>query len=914
MVGVAWAQLRRRWGRALVSGLALLLASAGFVLLTSQAEASRLETVGTVQAHAGSTYDILVRPRGVRSDAEVRDGLVAPGFLSGIHGGITLAQWQAIKQVPGVAVAAPIALLGYAMPVVRYPLDVSSLVPAQGQVVVREDVTWTTDSGLTTVKATPQFVYNTSNPVSLAPPPLRGDQQFFFLEHDGATSSPLCGGDFDYRQGLVTQSTSLLQCFSTQGGASALFEDWPKGLVGFQVEFRLPYVVAAVDPASEDALVALSGAVVHDQGLVGASLDYAPSMTGQGVPVLASTRVPVGLSAQARVSVVDSAAVATVRAGVTGSALTGFAATPTTVGLSVTAQQAYQELLRQFEAPPALCGRCHIDNGLPGNVLQLQQPGPVQLDRSDSRVVLSPVKVDESWPTWVGQQIAPAGNEDTQARTVTPSRKNPFQENGDPRATPLVLRGIYDETKLSGLTDLTAQLLAGYTTLPTVGADDRSKGLLHDQPLAPSGNLGGLVQAPPSMITTLDALPQLTGQPWDPTNGSAPLSAVRVKVAGVTGVDDVSRERVRLVADRIAKATGLDLDVTVGASTTQRSVTLPAGNFGRPELALSQPWLKKGVGVAIVTAVDRKSVALFGLVLLVSALTVANCVTASVRARRRELGMLAGLGWRRRDLFALILLETGLVAAAGVLAAGASLAVSAAAGLPVDGWRPALAVPVCLVVAAAASLLPARRAARTSPISALHPDVTITHRTRLQVWTTGALARANLSRSRTRTVLAAAGVGLAVAVCTALIGIAQAFQGAVVGTALGDAVAIQARGADYAAGAATFLLALLGVAAVLYLNIRERGPELATLLAIGWRRRDLARLITQEGTLIGLCGALPGAALGVAALAGLTGQVPALLLAAGAGAAALGVLACASAAYSTTVLIRRLPVTTLLAG
>lgn len=914
MVGVAWAQLRRRWGRALVSGLALLLASAGFVLLTSQAEASRLETVGTVQAHAVSTYDILVRPRGVRSDAEVRDGLVAPGFLSGIHGGITRAQWRAVQQIPGVAVAAPIALLGYAMPVVRYPLDVSSLVPPQGQVVVREDVTWTTDSGLTTVKATPQFVYDTSNPVSLAPPPLRGDQQFFFLEHDGAASSPLCGGDFDYRQGLVTQSTSLLQCFSRQGGGSD-GGDWPTGLVGFQLDFRLPYVVAAVDPASEDALVALSGAVVHDRGLFGASLDYAPSMTGQGVPVLASTRVPVGLSAQARVSVVDPAAVATVRTGVTGSALTGFPSTPTTVGLSVTAQQAYQELLRQFEAPPVLCGRCHLDNGLPGNVLQLQQPGPVQLDPSNSRVVLSPVKVDESWPTWVGQQSAPAGNEDTQARIVTASRKNPFQENGDPRATPLVLRGIYDESKLSGLTDLTAQLLGGYTTLPTVGADDRSKGLLHDQPLAPSGNLGGLVQAPPSMITTLDALPQLTGQPWEPTTSAAPLSAVRVKVAGVTGVDDVSRERVRLVADRIAQATGLDLDVTVGASTTQRNVTLPAGDFGRPELALSQPWLKKGVGVAIVTAVDRKSIALFGLVLLVSALTVANCVTASVRTRRRELGMLAGLGWRRRDLFTLILIETGLVAAAaGVLAAGASLAVSAAAGLPVDGWRAALAVPVCLAVAAAASLLPARRAARTSPISALQPDVTITHRTRLQVWTTGALARANLSRSRTRTILAAAGIGLAVAVCTALVGIAQAFQGAVVGTALGDAVAIQARGADYAAGAATFLLALLGVAAVLYLNIRERGPELATLLAIGWRRRDLARLITQEGTLIGLYGALPGAALGVAALAGLTGQLPAPLLATGAGAGALGILACAAAAYSTTVLIRRLPVTTLLAG
>lgn len=303
------------------------------------------------------------------------------------------------------------------------------------------------------------------------------------------------------------------------------------------------------------------------------------------------------------------------------------------------------------------------------------------------------------------------------------------------------------------------------------------------------------------------------------------------------------------------------------------------------------------------------------MVLLVSALTVANGVTASVRARRRELAMLAGLGWRRRDLFRLIFLETGIVAAAaGLVAAGASLAVAAISGLDIQPWRAALAVPICLAVALTAAILPARTAARATPITAVQPAVTFSRRTRLQVWSTGALARANLSRSRSRTVLAAAGVGLAVAVCTALVGVAQAFQGAVVGTALGDAVAIQTRTADYAAGAATFLLALVGVAAVLYLNIRDRGPELATLLAVGWRRRDLAHLITREGTLIGVYGAIPGALLGVTALTAVTGQLPPLLAAAGAAATVVTTVACALAAYLTTILVRRLPVTTLLAG
>ncbi len=915
MLGVAWAQLRRRWGRALVSGLALLIASAGFVLLTSQAEATRLETVGTVQAHALSTYDILVRPPGTRTSTEVGEGLVAPGFLSSIHGGITLAQWHAIAQVPGVSVAAPVALLGYALPVVRVPVDVSSLAPKQGQVVVRNDVTWSTDSGLTTVKAYPQFVYLTSNPFGIAAFRPKENPTHAFVEHDGAHNYPISGAYSLPSPTLVTETEQFLDVFSPKTDRSLINASWPTGLVGFQVEFRLPYVVAAVDPASEDALDGLGGAVVSGASLKGASLDYPPSMTGQGVPVLASTRVPVGLSMQAQVSVVDPAAVATVRTGATADQLTPFPVVATPVTVSLTAQQAYEQLLHQFKDPPQLCARCHIDNGLPGNMVQLEQAGPVQLDPNGTQITLTPADPQRAWPVWPGYVPGPAGNEDVQVRPVVASRLNPHQEGGDPRSVPLVLRGVYDESKLTGLSDLTAQLLGGYTTLPTVGGDDRSTALLHGQGLAPSGNLGGLVQAPPSMITTLDALPQLTGGKWEPTNGTAPLSAVRVKVDGITGIDDVSRERVRLVADRISQATGLALDVTVGASTTQRTLTLPAGNYGRPELVLSQPWLKKGVGVAIVTAVDRKSLALFVMVLLVSALTVANGVTASVRARRRELAMLAGLGWRRRDLFRLIFLETGLVAAAaGLVASGASLAAATTAGWDVQPWRAALAVPICLAVALTAAILPARTAARATPITALQPAVTFSGRTRLQVWSTGALARANLSRSRSRTVLAAAGVGLAVAVCTALVGVAQAFQGAVVGTALGDAVAIQTRTADYAAGAATFLLALVGVAAVLYLNIRERGPELATLLAVGWRRRDLAYLITREGTLIGVYGAIPGALLGVTALTAVTGQLPPLLAAAGAAATVVTTVACALAAYLTTILVRRLPVTTLLAG
>ena len=133
-----------------------------------------------------------------------------------------------------------------------------------------------------------------------------------------------------------------------------------------------------------------------------------------------------------------------------------------------------------------------------------------------------------------------------------------------------------------------------------------------------------------------------------------------------------------------------------------------------------------------------------------------------------------------------------------------------------------------------------------------------------------------------------------------------------VGAILGDAVAVQARGADYGATFATLLLAGLGVANVLYLNIRDRGAEIATLRAVGWREADLARLVVTEGLGIGLVGAVPGALLGLAAAAALTGGIGvALVLAAGL-AVTVGVSVAALASVVPVLLLRRLPTALLL--
>jgi ABC-type antimicrobial peptide transport system permease subunit len=135
----------------------------------------------------------------------------------------------------------------------------------------------------------------------------------------------------------------------------------------------------------------------------------------------------------------------------------------------------------------------------------------------------------------------------------------------------------------------------------------------------------------------------------------------------------------------------------------------------------------------------------------------------------------------------------------------------------------------------------------------------------------------------------------------------------VVGSLLGDAVAVQVRGVDYIAAGATIALGVLAVADVVFLNIRERAAELATLSAFGWREAVLARLVVTEGAIIGLTGSLTGAGLGLAAAAWFAGHLPARLLLIAIAALMAGIAITAAAALLPATLLRRLPATQLLA-
>jgi len=411
----------------------------------------------------------------------------------------------------------------------------------------------------------------------------------------------------------------------------------------------------------------------------------------------------------------------------------------------------------------------------------------------------------------------------------------------------------------------------------------------------------------------LSALPTLENSGvYTGVHAADPISVIRVRVAGVTRPDALSRERVNTVAQQIAQRTGLDVDIVVGSSPSPVTIDLPAGKFGPPPLTLSENWVKKGVALLILNAVDKTSVALFTLILVVCVLFVGNAATAAVRGRRRELGVLAALGWRRSRLFATILGElagTGL--AAGLLAAAIAVPASAGLGLDASPGRALLAVPVAIAVAVAGGLLPAWRAARADPVSSVRPPVLAVRRAHHPRGITS-LALLNVARTPGRTLIGVASLAIGIAALTMLIAVTVAFRGQIAGSLLGNAVTVQVRGVDYAAAGATAALGALAVADVVFLNIRERAAELATMRSFGWREHALARLVVTEGAVIGVIGSLAGAGLGLAGAAWFAGQLPSRLLAIAAAAVAAGAVITAAATLLPAGLLRRLPAAHLL--
>ncbi|WP_173039538.1 hypothetical protein [Phytohabitans flavus] len=825
----------QRW-RTLALVLAITGATTAFTILGGT-KVERLEIAGAAVPASSATYDLLVLPPEAASGTEQAGGgsLLRPRQWQDIYGGITLRQVRQIQRTPGVEVAAPIAMVGYILQTVHVAVPIPQE-RLRAPAAYTATITHTTDQGLSKiVQPDVAVTYVTSDPDCLVRFPYPDLQP---------------GAD-----PFAVQTRRAGTCWSTRTGAASA---WAQGVSQPSVAdtWTFPTLVAAVDPAAEAALNDIDNAIS-----TGRYLPEDTSADGSAaIPVIRAGSLADNDQDQVVVAQLPDRVAAAIEAGASATQIDRLLAESRETVVStrtVTSAQAYQQLVTEA-----------LTSGRPDLVDAFWTSTSVDyVGHADGRVSVTPQPPPppKTWqPHGTKLRMPPVDASDTAARQLVAHTALPGT------ALPLMSTvGIFDPGGMSagrrGVTAFSAQSLPG--------ADPATRRALGGRKLVPNTNPAGYPAGAPTMLMPLSRIDAFTDPAvFSNVNQAAPVSAVRVRVAGVTGTDALGRERVRTVADEIRRATGLQVSVTLGATPAQVTVTVPAGQHGRPQLSVTETWYRESAAAVNVQALELKSRILLLAVLLVCGLAVANATVASTGTLAPELRQQARLGLLPGEIRRHLMAEVGLLAlAAGLLSALLVWLVAVASHVPVMPLHPLLAVPIAVAVGLIAAMVPVWRAseaahsgqpARRPPPRRLHA------RGRLRA------AIVHLLRTPGRSALCVAAVAIACGALTLQLLLTLVWHGSVVGDLFGVPVSLQDRWIDTAATALIVLAAAFVVGDVGLLAVRDRRAELADLRVQGLLRTQVAGLVVREIAILVLLGAALGGTAGATLAAVIDGALP----------------------------------------
>lgn len=839
MLLLALRELISRRTATLLAGGGLLTATLGFMILASTSLTTQATLKGDINRAWAAPYDLLVRPPGSATSLENSEGLVRPNFLSSGAGGITMQQLEAIRQIPGVDVAAPIAVLGYVYWPGSVPISVSPVLqPGQELQVFRLHVTASADAGMSTIPFLDLYEV-------VAP---HGTVHYLGGSDVATQTTTLTfpGGRVD----CTPYDPSVIRCWAPNVDCPRCAAAGnPAGAAGNSVPgwtdyIPQPLLVAAVDPTAEASLAGLDRCVTQGSYLKSGPLPVAASGSGRlarvTIPTLVSTKSFIDESF--KFTVADSSQAALVETGNGPDKLGGWSAVS---AKELQAQDLYGIALGQLAGSTTLFVR-------PGDV-QYEQAGPdhlvAQLQRQNFNVY-----DDRLMQVPLMQQVPPEAVDDWLRPLTQANWDNSYPSNYHISEAAWNPVGTYDPNCLPGFSGLGAGQLATYSP-PEVTLPNGKK-------LLPTRSAAGYVNTPPLLLTTLQAA-EYFSDPVQYTGGlgNGFISAIRIRVSGVETPGPVSRARLTRVAAAIKEATGLSVDIIRGSSAKSVQVDLPAGKFGRPALTVTEPWAVKGVAFKFLRAVSTQNLALFALVLLGAMVLVGETGYVSAVRRRREFGVLRALGWRTSSISSLVELEMVMLGLlTGILALVIGIPVVVRLGFGTSGWQLAAVVPLAVFVAALAGIIPALAAARGSAMAMIQSTGRAEIANRRPPRGMVGIAWLELrGQWRAEAILGALAIALGAATLGVLILISVAFRGQLDTTVLGTYLAAEVRPFHLVLAGLTVVVGAIAAAEVVALSYLERRSQLGALRALGWPASAVIRLLIAQAGALGLGGGIAAA-------------------------------------------------------
>ncbi|QZY88294.1 ABC transporter permease [Exiguobacterium acetylicum] len=814
MLKFIWNSWWRNKERFILLLVGVLIVSTGLSYLIGTTQANNGTVVDELQKRWGSSYDIVVRPEGSRSVTEDLK-LLEPNYMSGLDGGITRKQYETIKKMTDVEVAAPIAMIGYNQ----------------------------TLSSIGTHTIDQEGIYKLTIK----------DMQDTGLQNESSSGVTYLAAGWEPTGDAKKSGVSPLPL-----GKQPLFE------YGSQV------MIAGVDPEAEAALVGLDKATTKGTYSNYFSKDDQVTSFGEDgvqIPILLNNREYVDAS---RIYTYEKVELPSKETSINdlvqqveqkgGKKYLDSLPTSGAKRYTITTQDVQKKLVNDILKHTLPTAEETNSNSFTWIVLK---PSPI-----DYRSIKSPYA--SRWPFTYQVQPKQVDQDSLLAKRSMYREARMFgKDSVDWPKVNLNYIGVFDPKKLNiskdPLTELPMETYFPSKAQWVMDKNERPVNPVRD--VKPTNDPYDFLTKPPSMLTTLDAAFKI--------RGAKAISAIRVNVKGVETMNAASEKKLQQVATEIEQKTGLITDVTLGSSP-QLALTYLPGLKDESALGwVQQPWIKLGSSIAIF---QEAKIGMSGIIASVIAVALVYVFSSNIillYARKKEFAILLSLGWRPRQLSKLLFLEATLLGTLVVLIAWTILgSFWVTTDNPIAIGRILLIGLAGLLIYWGGTLVPMTLIRRIKPYESMRSGEVSKGRRFVRARSALGMSINQLVTYWQRTLLSVIAIALPTSLFIFFLFITFRLKGVLYATWLGEYVALEVGTMHYVAMGVALLIAILTTTEIMWQNVNERKNQLAVLKATGWQDGQVRLLVLSEGMMTGLCAGVIGLLTALGMIGFVYGQFP----------------------------------------
>lgn len=823
MIRFIWNSWWRNKGRFILLLAGALIISTGLSYLVGTSQANNGTIVDELQNRWDSSYHIVVRPPDTKSVTEEL-GLLEPNYQSGLAGGISLDQYEKIKSMGDIEVAAPIAMLGYALN--------------------------------TTTEKRLEFKENGFYRL----------QQIMKADNGIGSATTV---DF-----ITYWSKGIAEVSGIGNKYGAYNANEP-----FMVDNGSYVLLAGIDPEAEAALVGLDKAVIKEghsryfsKDDKAATYDNGFGIPITNIPLLISNQEYVDMTMVYKLSKLDmdftpegkNKTLESIRLNGNETYLAKQKAIEVD-SFETNSIEAHKKYIDQILKPSS--GISETTKFMNSNLVFNLRPSAL-----NHKPVESPFK--ERWPYAYELEIfEPVKNSEYfDEYTYRPINAlgEPDQAEGWKHFSMDVI-GVYDPGELAISKDpLTELPMETYFPAKATHVMDRD-----GNPVNPPSNIKpefdpqGFLTAPPSMLTTIDAASQLLGD-------DDVISSIRIKVSGVDDISDESAAILEGVSERIEKETGLMADITLGSSP-QPTVTYIPGINGKKSIGwIEQPWIKLGASMAIFREAKIGLNGIIASVILVAIMYVFSSSLVMMYTRRKEFAVLQAIGWRPGQLSKMLLIEATIL---GLFVSVVSWLILGyiyiSSEIDTSLVRMIMVGLFGLLVYWLGMIIPVMLVHRIKPFEAMKTgEISSAGRRWIPVKSIWSMSLQHLLGKWKRSVLSIISIALPTSLFIIFLFITFHLKGVMFTTWLGQYVAMEVSSMHYIAMGVALLIAILTTTEIIWQNVSERQPEIALLKSVGWHNRSVYWIVLLEGIFIGLIAGVAAILLALGIVWKMYGELP----------------------------------------